>query len=486
MNTWTRNLKGSSVTFRYVLGMVLIIMLAVSCSPRKTPAEVTNPLKDYVMAGDDAYRYSLVDSVIGDSWKEYHIKMVSGTWLTEDDVDAVEWWHWLTIIIPDHIIEDESMMIIGGGSAQDSVSLQVDDWLIRAAVATGSIISHVSNIPFQPIDFKGDEKDGRYEDDLIAYGWRQYLESGASVNKQEWLARFPMTRAVVRAMDVVQEISMLEEKPVNGFFVTGASKRGWTTWTTAAVDERVIGIAPIVIDLLNIIPSFEHHWRCYGEWSPAVDDYVQEGIMNWMGSEEFSNLLSIVGPYSYIDNLTMPKLLINATCDEFFVTDSWQFYWDDLKDSKYLQYVPNGNHGLKGSYQPSSLISFYNTVITEAAFPQFSWSISGDTILIQVDPGADYIIHKWEAVNDSARDFRIYVVGEAWQKEELIKQEDGKYAIHFAQAENGYKAGLVEIIFKPDSDFPLTFTSGTLVTPDKYPFPQLHHENPQGTRKELK
>ena len=35
----------------------------------------------------------------------------------------------------------------------------------------------------------------------------------------------------------------------NGCFVL---QRGWTTWTTGAVDKRVIGIAPIVMDLLNI------------------------------------------------------------------------------------------------------------------------------------------------------------------------------------------------------------------------------------------
>ncbi len=474
--------QGSSRTYQGIFIMVLVIVLTASCSPRKTIPEATHPLKAYVMGGDDAFRYSVEDTVTGENWKEYRIRMVSGTWLTEDEVDAVEWWHWLNIIIPDRIFENESMMIIGGGSTHDTVCPRADDWLISAAVATGSVIAYVSNIPCQPINFQGDQKDDRYEDDLIAYGWRQYLESGASDDKLEWLARFPMTRAVVRAMDVVEEISMLEGKPVDGFFVTGASKRGWTTWTTAAVDERVIGMAPIVIDLLNIVPSFEHHWRCYGEWSPAVDEYVQEGIMDWIGSEEFNRLLAMVGPYSFIDQLTIPKLLINATCDEFFVTDSWQFYWDDLKGASYLQYVPNGNHGLKGTYQPASLISFYNTVITEAEFPEFDWSISSDTIFIQLDPGADYIINKWEAVNESGRDFRIYVIGEAWQKEEISRQDDGKYAVHFTRAEPGYKAGLVEIIFNPDSEFPLTFTSGTLVTPDTYPFGPFHSEHPQGTR----
>ena len=53
-----------------------------------------------------------------------------------------------------------------------------------------------------------------------------------------------MTRAVVRAMDVVQEICASNHKEVEEFFVAGASKRGWTTWTGAAVDDRVMGIAP--------------------------------------------------------------------------------------------------------------------------------------------------------------------------------------------------------------------------------------------------
>ncbi len=159
-------------------------------------------------------------------------------------MDHTEWWHWLNIIVPDRLRETESMMIIGGGSANDTVPVSSEDWLIEAAIATGSVISSVSNIPYQPINYKGDQKDDRYEDDLIAFGWRKYLESGASEDKLEWLARFPMTRAVVRAMDVVQEISLGFQTPVGSFFVTGASKRGWTTWTTAAVDDRVMGIAP--------------------------------------------------------------------------------------------------------------------------------------------------------------------------------------------------------------------------------------------------
>ena len=65
---------------------------------------------------------------------------------------------------------------------------------------------------------------------------------------------FPMTRAVV-LMDVIQELTINNIKPTDKFFISGASKRGLDDWTTAAVDDRVVGIAPLVIDLLNVI----HH-----------------------------------------------------------------------------------------------------------------------------------------------------------------------------------------------------------------------------------
>ena len=58
------------------------------------------------------------------------------------------------------------------------------------------------------------------------------------------------------------------------FVVSGGSKRGWTTWTTAAVDPRVVAIVPASIDLLNLEKSFEHHFKVYGFWAPAVKDYV--------------------------------------------------------------------------------------------------------------------------------------------------------------------------------------------------------------------
>ena len=439
-----------------------------------------NHMKDYVTKADPAFRYEVAETFSGEGWTEHRVKMVSGTWLTKQEVNHPEWWHWVTIVVPNEVTETEALMVIGGGSTEDEKPQAANELLVQAAVGTKSIIAEISNIPFQPLNYVNDEKDDRFEDDLIAYGWRQYLEGGAKDEDVEWLAHIPMTRAVVRAMDVVQEISMDLSKPVDSFVVAGASKRGWATWTTAIVDERVIAIIPVVIDMLNVESSFNHHWRCYGAWSPAINDYINEGIMDWTGSKEYARLLELVEPYSFIDELTLPKFLINATGDEFFITDSWQFYWDDLVGDKYIQYVPNTNHGLNGTYNLGSLVAFYNAVITESAIPKVDWSVSADSIYLEVLSDVDYKVTKWEAVNENARDFRVPVIGRVWKDSELSKTSNNQYAIHFPAPERGYKAGMLEIIFDSGTEVPFTFTTGTVVTPNTYPFGPFKPDIPKG------
>jgi PhoPQ-activated pathogenicity-related protein len=457
-----------------LIPLFLAVSVLAACNrqePAGSPAKDPFPLKAYVETEDKAFRYEIKETIKGETWTEYRVYLVSGSWLTEQDVDEPRWWHWLTMVVPDELKESEALMHIGGGWRGDTIPIAAREGMIQAALNTGSVISHISNIPFQPIDFSGDTLGGVFEDDLIAFAWLQFLQHGATEDMQVWLPRFPMTRAVVRAMDVVQEICASRHKTVDGFFVTGASKRGWTTWDVAAVDERVIAAAPVVIDLLNLIPSFQHHWQCCGEWAPAITPYVKLGIMDWIETDEFQAMLELVEPYEFLDRLTMPKLLINATGDEFFVTDSWKFYWDDLQGDNYLQYVPNAGHGLHGSYLPENLVSFYQHIITGEEIPEFDWDIRNDTIFARVDPADKYQIRLWEAVNPSARDFKIYVTGgDAWQMKPLEVHEDGLYAIPVSPPETGFRGALLEVVFQPDSEFPLTLTSGTLITPDSYPY----------------
>ena len=116
---------------------------------------------------------------------------------------------------------------------------------------------NIKQIPNQRLVFLNDWKETRTEDEIIALTWRHFLEYP---DQPEWLVRFPMVKACLRAMDMMSEFNQekLGGQELTRWAVTGASKRGWTSWLTAAVDpERVKMVSPIVLDLINLQENFK-------------------------------------------------------------------------------------------------------------------------------------------------------------------------------------------------------------------------------------
>lgn len=444
-----------------------------------------SPLEAYVNAKDDAFEYKLVDEVKEPGYTFYVIRMVSQQWLTTEEVEDPIWWHWLTITVPDGAKSNKGLLFINGGSHTTAQPKKPKDTFLKVAMGTQSVVVALHNIPNQPTVFKNDDYGPRVEDELIAFGWRKFLEGGAKTEDAEWLARFPMTKAAVRAMDVVSEFTADSTAvKVDEFVVAGGSKRGWTTWTTAIVDERVIGIVPIVIDMLNIIPSFNHHWRAYGHWADAVGDYKSEGVMEWQNSQEYERLAELTEPYSFLDKLTMPKLLLSATGDQFFLPDSWQFYWKDLLGEKHLRYVPNSEHSMRDTDAYESLFAFYQMILADQPRPDFDWEVSNGIINIQTDknyPPTEITL--WQANNPKARNFQVAEIGRAYEATTIPISADGKYQIKVEPPAEGWTAFYAELTFKGVGDIPLKFSTGVVVTPDTYPFEDYKSANPQGTPK---
>ena len=306
------------------------------------------------------------------------IDLTSQRWLTEQEVEQPLWKHWLVVVTPEKVTSDIGLLFIGGGRNDRNPPATPAKWLVEAARETGTVVAELRMVPNQPVVFKDDPaRKPRTEDDFIAYTWNKFLRTG----DDKWPARLPMTKSAVRAMDAVTAFAASAaggSNKVGRFVVAGASKRGWTTWTTAAVDTRVVAIVPAVIDLLNVEPSFVHHFRAYGAYSDAVKDYVEQGIMEWMGSPQFRALMKIEEPYEYRDRLTMPKLLLNASGDQFFLPDSSQFYFDKLRGENHLRYVPNTNHGLEKSDALESVEAFYAAIVGGKPRPEFSWTFEKD------------------------------------------------------------------------------------------------------------
>ena len=347
---------------RTSLGLVAArLLLSVLCTASLTlslqAASAETALDRYVRTPDSHFKYALAKTLRGDGYTAYVLDMTSQQYLTVAEVNHPIWRHWLTVVKPTKVTSEVGLLFIRGGDNEDAAPKSADALAAHVATMTGAVVAVLNMVPSQPLVFAGETQE-RVEDAIIAYTWDKYLRTG----DEKWPLRLPMTKAAVRAMDAV---SGFLASPAGGgvkvekYVVSGESKRGWTTWTTAAVDKRVVAIMPCVIDLLNIAPSFQHHYRAYGTYSAEVDDYVKAGIMKWAGTAEYRNLMQIEEPFSYRDRLTMPKFIINAAGDQYFLPDSSQFYFDQLPGEKYLRYVPNADHAVRDHTDVSESIAAY-------------------------------------------------------------------------------------------------------------------------------
>jgi PhoPQ-activated pathogenicity-related protein len=467
-----------------IISLLLIILLGCSNQTPQTLKQGYNPLKKYVSEKDPTYKFDLHKVIKGEDYETHILRMVSGQWLTTNEVKYPEWWHWVHIVVPDTVTSNIALLYIGGGERSSDEPEDANEIIRAAATNTKSIAIYLHNVPNQPTEFVGDTEGPRWEDALIAYGWRKFMEEGGTAESVEWLARLPMTRAAVRAMDSAANYAKSAlNYNVDQFVVAGGSKRGWTTWTTAIADDRVIAIAPIVIDVLNTVQSFKHHWKAYGAWAEAVDDYVNEGIMEWFNSKEFEKLLSFVEPYSYRNSLTMPKMLINASGDQFFLPDSWQFYWDNLVGEKNVRYVPNAGHGLDETDAPETLISYYHSIVKNTPRPKVDWHVQNGEILIKTDPASPpNKVKLWQATNEKIRDFRVDVAGEIWTSETIAVSQDGTYKLSVNAPPNGWTAFFGELSYPGPGDFPFKITTGVVVVPEHLPFDEFKPSDPRGTQ----
>lgn len=429
--------------------------------------ENPTPLDLYVYKPDPNYKYEVVKTDEVDNLTVYYINLTSQSWRKPEEVDRTIWTHWLTVVVPKKVKSSTALLIISGGKNTDKPPTSSSPLLRKIAKDVQTVVAEIKQIPNQPLVFANDNNRKRSEDSIIAYNWDKYLRTGDA----EWLTRLPMTKAVVRAMDAIQEFCASKESgnvKVKEFIVTGASKRGWTTWTTTIVDKRVIACAPMVIDLLNLAPSFQHHFAVYGTWAPAINDYTELNIMDWLTTPEFASMLQVVDPYSYRNRLTMPKFIINSAGDEFFLPDSWKFYLSDLPAPTYIRYVPNTGHGLKPDVVVS-IEAFYKAIINNKPLPEYTWSFPDDCTIIVKTKDKPTKVTLWEATNPEARDFRLNVIGRAYQPTELTEQESGTYVGKVSPPEKGWKAYLIELVFPGPDNTPFTFTTPVRIIPDVEP-----------------
>ena len=448
---------------------LLLLLLSVAILPDaqadSAGLELT-ALDRYVHSADANYHYEIINTVKGEGYTTLILRMTSQQWLTEAEVNLPLWEHLMTITRPDTVSSDIGFLYISGGSKNSRVRDAAEAMDIRRALQSQTVVSTLYMVPNQPLVFADDNGRSRTEDEIIAYTWNKYLHNA----DEKWPLRLPMTKSAVRAMDTVTSVMAERGIAVERFVVAGGSKRGWTTWTTAIVDPRVVAIMPIVIDLLNVEESFKHHFDVYGRYAPAVGDYDSEGIMDWIGTEEFGALMDLVDPYSYRDRLTLPKFLLNSTGDQFFLPDSWQFYWAGLQGEKHLRYVPNSDHGMGDTDVIDSVDAWYHAIVHNVTRPRYSWDVADDGTItvLTMDKPSEVLL--WQAHNPDRRVFMKMFIGSAYTSTPVTEIEPGRYQVKLDPPASGYTAYYLELAYPSGLSVPFKFTTGIKVVPDTTEF----------------
>lgn len=409
-------------------------------------------LKKYIQNDDKTYQWELKDSIELGNVKGYHLLLTSQKWR------EYTWRHQLTVFVPKEVKYDGAMLFITGGSNKDQQpnwSKMDGLWASLAGVSdkNKAIVALIKQVPNQPL--YGDLT----EDALISYTLHQFKQN----KDYTFPLLFPMVKSAVKAMDAVQEFAKQKIKyNVNNFVVTGASKRGWTTWLSAAIDDkRVKAIAPMVIDMLNMPATLNYQYETYGEYSEQIDDYVKLGIPQSTATEDGKAINDMIDPFSYRSNLTVPKMIFIGTNDEYWTIDAIKHYYDKIPGKNLIHYVPNVGHNLGGGKQAfEALSAFFGTTIMNKEYPLAKWKVvpTNGSLSFEVNPATNDLVEAtlWYTTS-SDRDFR----NNLWLSRniKLASLPDIKVMIPFPK--KGFQAFYLDLKYKDPNGG--TYTTSTRV-----------------------
>lgn len=330
--------------------LALSALLVAFALPALAADNPPTALRDYVTKEDKSFAWKLKEKKETNGNTVYLLSLTSQTW------HEIEWTHDLQVFVPKGAKPQATMVLWNQGGSASPTSAVLG---LAIAEKVGAPVAFLYGVPKQPlyvdpatkkltttpIDPKDDKKGRLVEDALIAETFLRYLDT----KDETWPLLFPMVKSVVRAMDALQAFAKDEWKAeVKQFVITGASKRGWTSWLTAASgDKRVKAIAPLVIDTLNMPAQMENQVRAFGDFSEMIGDYKRAKLVPFPDTPEAKKLWQMVDPYTYRESVTVPKMLIHGTNDPYWPQDAMNTYWDDLKGDKCVCYVPNAGHDLR-------------------------------------------------------------------------------------------------------------------------------------------
>lgn len=383
-------------------------------------------LKSYLERPDSSFAWEEQERLEAGQSTVYRLRLESQEWR------GVIWKHKLDLIVPESPVQNETcLLFLTSNSGFDG-----DPEFYRSfAARVSSVVAVLSSIPNQPL------LENRKEDALIAYSFRKFIDSGDA----GWPVIFPMVKSVHRAMDALQAFSPKAGLDLKKFVISGSSKRGWTTYLTAATDKRVAGIAPMVFDMLNMRQQIELAKRSYGKESEKIRNYTEMGLIEKIDQPRTVQLRRWVDPYEYRSTLQMPKFILLGTNDPYWVVDSQLYYFSDLPGKNLILQVPNGNHHISRNEQLlQSLSIWYRTLAGDEGLPMVEWKHKRSDrggAKISLSSSEEFTgTAVWQA-HSLIRDFR----DAKWKKRDLMLKQGAQAEFTLDSPATGYSASVFEI-----------------------------------------
>jgi PhoPQ-activated pathogenicity-related protein len=254
---------------------------------------------------------------------------------------------------------------------------------------------------------------------------------------------------------------------IERFVVSGASKRGWTTWLSAAVDPRVQAIAPRVIDMLNLKAQTQWAQKVYGAQSDRIRAYTELHLLERMDDPRMVELRGRVDPYSYRARYAMPKLLLLGTNDPYWTVDSVHNYWDDLSEPKLVFQTPNAGHDLAGGREATqALAAFVQMIADRQPLPRMTWEFKqagSNTVTLAVALNQPATVFRLWTATSPVRDFRKA----QWFSSKLPATSPTNVVSRIEPPEAGFRAFLIEAELTPPTGPANKLSTEARVTPDR-------------------
>lgn len=418
---------------------------------------------------DSAYAWRVLSDRSRTDCRIIVLELTSQAWFGPGFSDRPIWRHFVTITIPPRVLARAVFLHIGGGPSDGPPPDGPGARFVELALAAEAVVVELGQVPNQPICFADTPDIARREDDIIAYLLGRYEGDVAS------LPRYPMVKSIAAAMTAVGAcLADICLSPwLDRFVLAGSSKRGWAAWLAGVMDPRVIGIVPIVINVVNVEASIRHHFRSLGFFSPALAPYLNQAVIpNEIGGPKLRSAMKHEDPFNYLGSSQMqiPKLVINASGDDFFPPDATRFYFRNLPGRKDLRVLPNSPHSPAGTDINETILAWFIGLARDEALPVYRFSTAGPgEILLETAEEVGEVL-LWEAHNPTARDFRFSVLGETGFKPRRIAQaRSGEWRAKVNISAMGFTAFFLEASFPRASTY-LKVTSEVQVAPDVLPF----------------